>query len=119
MSVLFNLRAVGVGALSALMAMAAWSGHLIAEQGATGARSTARSAPQASPAPPRPVVAATRVPVAEPDASLIQKYCITCHNARAKTGGLSLESMPPADASAHAEIWEKVARKIRGGMMPP
>ena len=38
MSVLFNLRAVGVGAFSALMAMAAWSGHLIAEQGATGGR---------------------------------------------------------------------------------
>ena len=25
------------------------------------------------------------------DAALVQKYCVTCHNARAKTGGLSLD----------------------------
>ena len=53
------------------------------------------------------------------DQGLIQKYCITCHNARAKTAGLSLEGANPADAAAHAELWEKVAMKLRGGMMPP
>jgi hypothetical protein len=36
-----------------------------------------------------------------------------------KTGGLSLDAPGVADASAHAEIWEKVIRKVRGGMMPP
>ncbi|MGH9204550.1 MAG: DUF1587 domain-containing protein, partial [Vicinamibacterales bacterium] len=54
-----------------------------------------------------------------PDAALVQKYCVTCHNARLKTGGLSLEGLNPADAGAHAEIWEKAAMKLRGGMMPP
>jgi hypothetical protein len=53
------------------------------------------------------------------DQALIQKYCVTCHNARAKTAGLSLEGANPAEAAAHAELWEKVAMKLRGGMMPP
>jgi len=54
-----------------------------------------------------------------PDAALVQKYCLTCHSARVKTGGLSLEGMNPADAAAHADVWEKVVMKLRGGMMPP
>jgi len=54
-----------------------------------------------------------------PDAALVQKYCVTCHNARVKTGGLSLEGVNPADAGAHSDIWEKVVLKLRGGMMPP
>jgi mono/diheme cytochrome c family protein len=53
------------------------------------------------------------------DQALVQKYCLTCHNARVKTGNLSLDGMSPADAGQHAEIWEKVVRKLRGGMMPP
>src|SRR4030095_15905294 len=58
-------------------------------------------------------------PPAVPDAALVQKYCLTCHSARVKTGGLSLEGMNPADAAAHAEVWERVVMKRRGGMMPP
>ena len=50
---------------------------------------------------------------------LVQKYCITCHNDRLKTGGLSLQSLDPGDAPAHAEVWEKVMRKLRSGEMPP
>jgi cytochrome c551/c552 len=62
--------------------------------------------------------AGPKVP-AVPDAALVQKYCLTCHSARVKTGGLSLEEMNPADAAAHADVWEKVVMKLRGGMMPP
>jgi mono/diheme cytochrome c family protein len=40
------------------------------------------------------------------DQALVQKYCVTCHNSRARTGGLSLEGMNPADAGSHAEVWE-------------
>jgi hypothetical protein len=36
-----------------------------------------------------------------------------------KTGGLSLEALNPAEAAAHADVWEKVVMKLRGGMMPP
>jgi mono/diheme cytochrome c family protein len=61
-------------------------------------------------------------PAAVTDQALVQKYCITCHNARAKTGGLTLEGIDPARVASdaeHAELWEKVALKLRGGMMPP
>ena len=50
--------------------------------------------------------------------SLLDQYCITCHNDRAKTGGLSLEGLSP-DRGADAEIWEKAVRKVRAGLMPP
>src|SRR5262245_43489256 len=76
--------------------------------------------PTAAPAPATASSAqAAANPAASSDQALIQKYCITCHNARAKTGGLSLEGANLADAAAHAELWEKVAMKLRGGMMPP
>src|SRR3954467_4918125 len=49
----------------------------------------------------------------------IQKYCVTCHSDRLKTGGLSLAGIDVATPSAHAETWEKVIRKLRTGAMPP
>jgi hypothetical protein len=54
-----------------------------------------------------------------PDQALVQKYCTTCHNDRAKTGGVSFEGVSVAEAGAHSEIWEKALVKLRGGMMPP
>ena len=47
------------------------------------------------------------------------RYCLTCHNARAKQGDLVLEDLDLTKVSADAETWEKVVRKIRTGMMPP
>src|SRR5262245_3742164 len=49
----------------------------------------------------------------------IQQYCATCHNARLKTGGLSLEAADLANVSRDAAIWEQVVRKLRVGAMPP
>src|SRR4029077_1693494 len=54
-----------------------------------------------------------------PPRALFDKYCITCHNTRLKTGGLALDALDPAQISEHAEVWEKVVRKIRTGAMPP
>jgi hypothetical protein len=51
--------------------------------------------------------------------ALLDKYCVTCHNDRAKTGGLTLEKIDVADIPAHAETWEKVIRKLQVGAMPP
>ncbi|HEU4691161.1 MAG TPA: DUF1592 domain-containing protein, partial [Vicinamibacterales bacterium] len=74
--------------------------------------------PAAAPAPaPQATAATSQAPTS--DQALVQKYCVTCHNARAKTAGLSLEGTNPAEAASHAELWEKVAMKLRGGMMPP
>jgi hypothetical protein len=48
-----------------------------------------------------------------------ETYCVTCHNQKTKAGGLALDDAAVADVAAHAEIWEKVIRKVRSGMMPP
>src|SRR5262245_25504748 len=51
--------------------------------------------------------------------ALVSQYCVTCHSETLKTGGLTLEKMDFNDVGAGAEIWEKVVRKLRSGMMPP
>src|SRR5262245_11083070 len=51
--------------------------------------------------------------------AVIKTYCVTCHNDRARTGALSLEHASLATAPREAEMWEKVIRKVRSGMMPP
>ena len=51
--------------------------------------------------------------------ALLDQYCVTCHNSRLKTGGLSLDRVDVSDLSAGSEIWEKVVLKLRAGMMPP
>jgi len=56
-----------------------------------------------------------RSPIPDPH-SLLNQYCIGCHNDRLKTGGLSLQGLP---IDGNAETWEKVIRKVRAGMMPP
>ena len=49
----------------------------------------------------------------------VKQYCVTCHNQRLKTAGLMLDTMDPAKIPAQAEVWEKVVRKLRAGLMPP
>jgi hypothetical protein len=49
----------------------------------------------------------------------LDRYCITCHNAKLKTAGLSLEQVDPSRVSGDVELWEKVARKLRTREMPP
>src|SRR4029078_3938027 len=63
--------------------------------------------------------ATTAAAPALPDQALIQKYCSSCHNDRAKTGGISFEGVKVAEAGQHSEIFEKALVKLRGGMMPP
>ncbi len=60
---------------------------------------------------------------APPSRSLLDQYCVTCHNDKLKTGGLSLASVnigdPARDAGAKPEVFEKVVRKLRSRQMPP
>src|SRR5262245_49080241 len=53
------------------------------------------------------------------DTALMNQYCVTCHNQRAKTAGLMLDTLDYNNLSKNAETWEKVIRKIKTGMMPP
>jgi mono/diheme cytochrome c family protein len=52
-------------------------------------------------------------------APLINTYCVACHNQRVKTAGITFDDADLGDVSKDAELWEKAARKLRGGMMPP
>jgi hypothetical protein len=50
---------------------------------------------------------------------VIGRYCLDCHDDAGRSGNLSLEHVDPAAAGHNAELWEKVVRKLRAGMMPP
>src|ERR1044071_1204466 len=50
---------------------------------------------------------------------MLDKYCVTCHNQRLKTAGLTLDNLNLDRVADNAETWEKVLRKLHGGMMPP
>jgi Protein of unknown function (DUF1592)/Protein of unknown function (DUF1588)/Protein of unknown function (DUF1585)/Protein of unknown function (DUF1587)/Protein of unknown function (DUF1595)/Planctomycete cytochrome C len=51
--------------------------------------------------------------------ALLDRYCVGCHNERSKIAGLTLDKMDLTHVADGAEVWEKVVRKLRGGMMPP
>jgi len=71
----------------------------------------------AAPAQVQETTVATETPATAKAA--LDQYCLTCHNARAKAGGLSLAELNPAGVAPHAEVWEKVVRKLKAGAMPP
>ena len=52
-------------------------------------------------------------------ASFTGTYCVTCHNDKARTAGLSLQNLELTNVPERAQVWEKVARKLRSGEMPP
>ncbi len=56
-----------------------------------------------------------------PDAQnrLVARYCSTCHNNQAKTGGLSLQGFDAATIDRNPEMAERMIHKLRAGMMPP
>ncbi|HXP86728.1 MAG TPA: DUF1592 domain-containing protein [Bryobacteraceae bacterium] len=66
-----------------------------------------------------PTAAVAQTGTASPERAFLNQYCVTCHNARARTGGLALDSLDPAHPGENAETWEKAVRKLRAGMMPP
>jgi hypothetical protein len=51
--------------------------------------------------------------------ALLDQYCTSCHNEKSKTGGLALENRDPEHPASHAELWEKVVRRLDAGEMPP
>ena len=76
-----------------------------------GWRALNAAGPQATPAASSTGAADSR--------ATIDKYCVTCHNQRLKTGNLALDAPELGNVAAHADVWEKVIRKVRAGMMPP
>src|SRR5687767_407902 len=73
------------------------------------------AAPQAAPPP------STR-PVAQPafpHQTLLNQYCVTCDNRRARVAGVTLDTLDGAPVGSNAPAWEAVLRKVRTGTMPP
>src|SRR5499426_129083 len=66
-----------------------------------------------------PVAGVDQSPATSSQRQFLDRYCATCHNDRLKTGGLSLEHLEVSRPDAQPEVWEKVVRKLRTGVMPP
>ncbi len=75
------------------------------------------AAAQQPAAPPH--AAAIAAPVAPDADAFLDRYCVACHNERLRTASLVLEGRDVERIGDDAETWEKVARKLRSGAMPP
>src|SRR5580692_11874931 len=51
--------------------------------------------------------------------AMLDHYCVTCHNQKAKTADVMFDTMDLTHVGKDAAVWERAVRKLRGGMMPP
>ncbi len=51
--------------------------------------------------------------------AVVDQYCVSCHSARLRTGGLDLETLDLTTPGPNAEAWEKTIARLRAGSMPP
>jgi mono/diheme cytochrome c family protein len=88
---------------------------------ATASRATAK-APASKTTRPAPMASTPRQPqtmAAATQKELLDQYCVTCHNSRAKTAGVVLDDIDLSNVGPHAELLEKAVRRVRAGLMPP
>src|SRR5690348_4597057 len=91
------------------------------------AANAAQAAPRAGVPTGRTVLTpvASHAPAASDPASagkqraLLDQYCVSCHNDRTKTANLSLQNLDLTRVGDNPELWERVVRKLRAGVMPP
>lgn len=50
---------------------------------------------------------------------VINQYCIGCHNDKANTAGLALNTLNVESVGNNPEVWEKVLQRVRARYMPP
>ena len=64
-----------------------------------------------------------RAPASEPFSAsvgtLVNNYCLDCHNSGDASAGLDLESIDPASIIGDVAVWEAVVKKLRARQMPP
>ena len=95
------------GTLGVIGLALAWWGYV------PGTEVAAAGPPSASPQ------SAVSQPTPPLERALLDRYCVTCHNTQLKTAGLMLDTIDVGQVGAHAEVLEKVVRKLRSGQMPP
>ncbi|MEQ1898295.1 MAG: DUF1592 domain-containing protein [Vicinamibacterales bacterium] len=98
-----GLLGVLFAALSAVLAGTVPGGALLAAQRSHATR--------------RPL--ATQRPAAAPDRALLDRYCLSCHVTARKLGGVDLSAIEEPRAGADADLWERIVRQVRSGVMPP
>ena len=92
-----TLRAVAAGSLVAALALAGMP----------------------PPAAAQPAAQASLTPELEAHGLALRRYCVGCHNERLRTAGLQLDQVDVAQVARDPDVWEKVVRKLRTGLMPP
>lgn len=50
---------------------------------------------------------------------LVNKYCISCHNADETEGGMNLEIVQSDEITENPELWENVITRLQSRQMPP
>jgi len=88
-----------------------------AQQAPASAQTPRVAAARQANAPAQPAVPAAEAVTA--NQAVVQKYCISCHNEKLKSGGLALSALDMTRVPKDAEPWEHVIRKVRTGAMPP
>jgi hypothetical protein len=58
-------------------------------------------------------------PAAWAQRAVLDQYCVTCHNSRTRTAGLTLDALDAANVHADADTWERVVKRLRARTMPP
>ena len=66
-----------------------------------------------------PAARAQQPGAAAGDRPLIDRYCLSCHSDRLRTGGMSLAGVDASQPYRDANVWERVIRKLESGQMPP
>ena len=97
---------------------------IAAQQPAAPKAAPAPAPAAAKPAGTAPAAKAAAAHPATPGAdynALVQKYCVGCHNDRNKdrAGSLTLASFDMTKIGQHADVAERVIRKMQASMMPP
>ena len=84
---------------------------------AAAASSRPQAASPQSAAPP----AISTSSVSSENRATLDRYCVTCHNQRAKEppGQITLDNLDLSRIADSAETWEKVVRRLHAGTMPP
>ena len=93
------------------------------------------ASPPASGLPPQRAPLNDQRELLDDPRELLDEYCVSCHNERTVAStpvsgeslqrtqlrelGLTLDTEDVANVAANPEVWEKVVRKLRVGMMPP
>ena len=66
-----------------------------------------------------PSHAASPLPPSLSHRATLDKFCVTCHNARLRTAALQLDTADVDHPETNPAVWEKVLHKLRAREMPP